>query len=93
VLEVHQALATEQAAAIGIAVPVDLGLGRTSYVAKDPIHSDQWPALDYAAPPVLGSGGPDVLARVLGMASEDIQRLVDSGVLEVPATTAVAGVR
>ncbi|MFD0439932.1 CaiB/BaiF CoA transferase family protein [Streptomyces chartreusis] len=84
VLEVHQALATEQAAASGIAVPVDLGEGRMTYVVKDPIHSDSWPGLRYEAPPVLGSDGPDVLAGLLGMDAEEIRRLVEAGVLEVP---------
>ncbi len=90
-LELHEALRTEQAVAQGVTVPISTASGDIFHVAKNPMASASWDAIEYRMPPVLGADGPAVLERVGGLSPGEISSLLASGVLQRPNSRARTG--
>jgi crotonobetainyl-CoA:carnitine CoA-transferase CaiB-like acyl-CoA transferase len=78
VLELHDAIRSEQAVHNGVVQRLD---GAELDVIKLPVESDRWRAGPATVPPVMGEHTDEVLGGLLGLAAERIDALVDAGVV------------
>jgi crotonobetainyl-CoA:carnitine CoA-transferase CaiB-like acyl-CoA transferase len=80
VLELHDALQSEQAVHNGIVRHIDAG-ERSLDAIKLPIESDAWQPGKASPPPVMGEHTDEVLGKVLGLTRERIDELAGAGVV------------
>ncbi|HEY0453315.1 CoA transferase [Actinophytocola sp.] len=83
VLELHDAIASEQAVHNGIVqrLSVPGQPGAELDVIKLPVGSDRWRPGPATVPPVMGEHTDEVLGKLLGLDRERIDALVDAGVV------------
>lgn len=65
----------------GARVPVEHPAAGRIDMLRNPIRLSETPIERYAAPPTLGSGTAEILAEILGKSQQEIEDLVDSGVV------------
>lgn len=80
VLELHDALRSEQAVHNGIVEHIDAG-ERSLDAIKLPISSDAWQPAKASPPPLMGEHTDEVLGKVLGLTRERIDELAGAGVV------------
>jgi crotonobetainyl-CoA:carnitine CoA-transferase CaiB-like acyl-CoA transferase len=83
VLELDEAIRTEQAVSNGIVQRVSNGEADIG-VISNPIHSGQWHSQQPTFPPRLGENTREVLADLLAMDTHEIDDLVESGAVSEP---------
>lgn len=80
VLELHDAIRSEQAVHNGVVQHIDAG-ARSLDAIKLPVSSDAWHPGKASPPPVMGEHTDEVLGKVLGLTRERIDELVGTGVV------------
>jgi crotonobetainyl-CoA:carnitine CoA-transferase CaiB-like acyl-CoA transferase len=83
VLELDEAIVSEQARHNGTVQPIDDG-ERHVDVIKLPIGSDRWRPSSATMPPVMGEHTDEVLSKLLGLDREAVDDLVATGVVGRP---------
>jgi len=82
VLELHEAVASEQAQYNQIVQDVGRD-GIACPTARFPVRSSSWPLAESQTPPRIGEHSVDVLQDVLGKGEEEIDRLLSTGAVGV----------
>jgi crotonobetainyl-CoA:carnitine CoA-transferase CaiB-like acyl-CoA transferase len=80
VLELDEAISSEQAVHNGIVQPIDDG-SRHVDVIKLPIGSDRWRPSTPTMPPVMGEHTDETLSKLLGLDRAAVDELVSAGVV------------
>lgn len=80
VLELHEAIRSEQALHNGIVQHIESG-DRALDVIKFPVETDRWLPGPPSMPPSMGDHTDETLQKVLGLDQQQIDDLVDSGVV------------
>jgi crotonobetainyl-CoA:carnitine CoA-transferase CaiB-like acyl-CoA transferase len=80
VLELHDAIHSEQAEHNGIVQHIDAG-DRSLDAIKLPVESNTWRPGNALPPPVMGEHTDEVLGKVLGLSRERIDELAEAGVV------------
>jgi crotonobetainyl-CoA:carnitine CoA-transferase CaiB-like acyl-CoA transferase len=81
ILELDEAVASEQAAYLGSIETID-DAGRAIPVVRSPIRTEAWSEVGKTAPPTVGRDTVEVLGAL--MSSEDIRRLAEAQVVAGP---------
>ncbi|MER5437707.1 CoA transferase [Streptomyces sp. NPDC002790] len=84
VLELHEAIASEQAQVNEVIQEVGTA-ERSVPTVRNPVRSTSWPQAESRTPPRIGENSQDVLAGVLGKSTEEVAALVASGAVGVAA--------
>jgi crotonobetainyl-CoA:carnitine CoA-transferase CaiB-like acyl-CoA transferase len=80
VLELDEAIVSEQAKHNRVVQPIDEG-GRRVDVIKLPVESDRWQPSPPTMPPVMGEHTDEILTKLLGMDGDAVDELVSAGVV------------
>jgi crotonobetainyl-CoA:carnitine CoA-transferase CaiB-like acyl-CoA transferase len=80
VLELSDALASDQARANGTVIQLD-GAESNLFTAGLPVHSEHWPQPPRRKPPSMGAHTAEILEALLGLNRDAIDELVDAKVV------------